>query len=378
MHFCPNAGVVMVATCLLVAAPGPAVAGPPEKTAPEKTAGEKTAQEKTAGDSSASPSASAIPAARQAVERGLKFLIDDTARWREKHNCATCHHGALTSWALSAARKQGYPVAAETLADMLHWTRGQFIPRFNKPRDPRPGWNMVQISAIYLGAMSQDLPVLSREEVHQVAVHLARHQDEDGAWTLQEDIANQWPPTWESHETVALWGLLAWEPYVPADSQAAAAATSRREKALQWVTSTQSTGTTQAVTLRLLLDARTGKPAAGLQPGIERLLQKQNADGGWSPTPDLPSDAYATGEALYALGSSGVTVDRPEVQKAVSFLVESQRADGSWPMTPRTQPGVEKKRSGNAIPITCFGSAWGVLGLVRMVPAHDPPTKVAK
>jgi len=99
---------------------------------------------------------------------------------------------------------------------------------------------------------------------------------------------------------------------------------------------------------------------------VSKLLALQNADGGWSQTVEMPSDAYATGQTLYSLSLAGVDRTRPEVQRANSFLVGTQRQDGSWPMTHRETP--ERKASSNTIPIVYFGSAWGTLGLIRMGP----------
>src|SRR5579871_331152 len=64
---------------------------------------------------------------RKAAERGLEFLQKDAAKWRKEHGCATCHHGAMTVWALSEAKSQGYNVAAETLADMVKWSKERFL-----------------------------------------------------------------------------------------------------------------------------------------------------------------------------------------------------------------------------------------------------------
>ena len=306
--------------------------------------------------------------ARQTIERGLAFLEKDAVKWREERGCATCHHGTMTVWALSEAKNQGYPVGAEFLADTIRWTKDQFVPRFSKPRDPRPGWNLVSVPAIYLGVMSQNLPILSRDEINQVAVHLARHQEEDGAWLLPPP-ANGAPPTWESRETLARWAYLAWEPHVPADPQEAEAARASRDKAAAWLREIKPSDTAQSATLRLLSDVRLGK-LEQLPSEIDDLLKRQNADGGWSQAPDLPSDAYATGQALYALSFAGVKHEQPAIQRAVSFLVAGQKDDGSWPMTSRNHPGVETTRNPirNPVPITYFGSAWAVLGLVRSVP----------
>jgi hypothetical protein len=81
----------------------------------------------------------------------------------------------------------------------------------------------------------------------------------------------------------------------------------------------------------------------------------------------LSSDAYATGQALYALSFADVKNDRPEIQRAVSFLAASQREDGSWPMTSRGHPDVAPYT--NTVPITYFGASWATLGLARFIPA---------
>ena len=306
----------------------------------------------------------------QVVEKALTFLVEDTMKWHKDRGCATCHHGTLTVWALSEAKSQGYAVPAETLADTIMWTKEQFVPRFKKPRDPRPGWNLVSIPAIYLGMMSQNLPILSRDELNQVAMHLARHQEDDGTWLLPPP-ANGAPPVWESRETLAQLALLAWEPHIPADSKEAATFANSREKTVSWLRNNKSSETVQAVTLRLLLDLRTQQSPQQVQSGVEQLLKRQNPDGGWSQVPEFPGDAYATGQALYALSFAGVPTDKPEIQRAISFLMATQRDDGSWPMESRNHPGVETTRKPirNPIPITYFGSAWATLGLVRTVPS---------
>jgi hypothetical protein len=109
-------------------------------------------------------------------------------------------------------------------------------------------------------------------------------------------------------------------------------------------------------------------PIRWLKPPIEARLQayrRQNADGGWSQTRELGSDAYATGQSLYALSLAGVRAGRKEMRRGVSFLVATQREDGSWTMIPRETP--ERKASKNLEPINHFAAAWAAMGLVRSI-----------
>jgi hypothetical protein len=106
------------------------------------------------------------------------------------------------------------------------------------------------------------------------------------------------------------------------------------------------------------------KPDTASQEGMKLLLKtRQNADGGWSQTKDMASDAWVTGQALYAIAHAGIKSHGAVIARAHAFLIQTQRPDGSRPMTSRpTKPGGEG--SGNLIPITGAGSAWAVLGLV--------------
>jgi hypothetical protein len=313
--------------------------------------------------------------ARQTIERGLTFLEKDVLAWRMEHQCATCHHGTMTVWALSEAKSRGYAVKPETLADVTAWTKER-LKGIDKPRDTRPGWKMVNTPALYLAIMAQAVPkqeVFSAEELRRIGGHLVRHQEADGSWAWSSaPPGNRPPPHFESDEVATLLGYMALGPQVPADPKKPSQARDSRAKAAAWLGKCEPTDTTQAAGLRLLVNVRAGESAAALRPEIDRFLGRQNKDGGWGQLRDLPSDGYATGQALYMLGQAGVPSVRAEVRRGVDFLVASQRRDGSWPMKSRAHPGATPYT--NPVPITYFGSAWAMLGLLRSVP---PPVEAA-
>lgn len=325
-----------------------------------------------AGPVRADPSV-ALPTAqlaRRAAERGLHFLQQDAAQWRKDHQCATCHHGTMTVWALSEASSQGYAVAADTFAAMIKWTRDGQLARIDLPRDKRPGWSMVNTSALYLSLMALSVPkqgAIAADELKRIAGHLLRHQEADGSWAWSSAPAkNRPPPVFESDEVATLLGYLALGPHVPVDPKEKSEVRDARAKAAAWLAQTTPTDTTQAAALRLLVRVRAGEPATTRQAATDQFLARQNKDGGWGQLRNVPSDAYATGQALYVLRLAGVQSDREEVQRAVRFLVEAQKEDGSWPMKRRGHPGVTP--SDYIVPITYFGSAWATLGLMRTVP----------
>ncbi|MBX9585197.1 MAG: hypothetical protein K2X87_33235 [Gemmataceae bacterium] len=317
--------------------------------------------------------ASSAPAAeldaRKAIDRGLAFLSADAAKWQADRGCATCHHGTMTVWAFAEARSRGYAAGGDTFAETVRWTMER-LKDIDKPRDPRPGWNMVSTPAVYLAVMAQAVPdqtAVSADDLGRIAGHLLRHQEADGSWVWSSAPAkNRPPPVFESDEVVTPLADLALAPHVPAEPGAKSDARSGQERAAAWLAKAGSSGTTQARAVRLFRDERAGKSAKELRPQIDGLLGRQNPDGGWGQDKDLPSDAYATGQALYFLSLAGVTADRAEVRRAVSFLATTQKEDGSWPMASRAHPG--EKPMTNPVPITHFGTAWATLGLLRSVP----------
>lgn len=353
MHYRSNTCVALAALCLSAVAARSARSDEHRKTSPE-----------------AAPSPQQ---ARKAAERGLAFLVKDEAKWRSDRKCATCHHGTMTVWALSEAKSQGYAVAPEIVAEVGKWTKERLLEKIDKPRDKplaaRPGWNMVSTPAIYLAVMARAVPkqdAVSADELKRIADHIVRHQETDGSWAWSlAPAANRAPPFFESDEVATLLAYLALEPPASAGPKEKLAAKGAREKAAAWLKKTKPSDSTQATALRLLVKARAGESAKALQPEIDRFLGWQNKDGGWGQFKELPSDPYATGQALYLLNQVGVKDGRAEVRRGVAFLVATQREDGSWPMTPRAHPGA--KPATNLVPITYFGSAWASLGLMRSV-----------
>jgi squalene-hopene/tetraprenyl-beta-curcumene cyclase len=314
----------------------------------------------------ASPEA-APRSARTAAQRGLAFLEKDAAKWRKERRCATCHHGTMTVWALCEAKNQGYAVNAELLAETVKWTKER-LATIDKPRDTRPGWSMVSTPAVLLSVMAVAIPgqsALPAAEREQIAGHLLRHQESNGSWAWSAaPPQNRPPPVMESDELVTTMASLVLRESAPAAAKEAVRAS--RERAAAWLSKARPAETTQLLALRLFRDVRAGRPAKELQAAITALLDRQNRDGGWGQDRGQPSDAYATGQALYFLAIGGVKSDRVEIGRGMAYLATTQKEDGSWPMKSRAHPGA--KPMTNPVPITYFGSTWATLGLLRCAP----------
>jgi hypothetical protein len=183
-------------------------------------------------------------------------------------------------------------------------------------------------------------------------------QTENGSWASWPETRQPIFGNSDERATASATWVLTSAMKFDASSEVAAA----RDRGLAWLETTKSDDEAQSSALRVILWRQLAKSADSWQPLAERIVARQNADGGWSQAPDMPSDAWATGQALYAL--AGWDVAATAIQRGRAFLASTQRPDGSWAMTSRpTKPGETGSKS--LIPITGAGSAWAVAGLAK-------------
>src|SRR5262249_52424770 len=116
-------------------------------------------------------------------------------------------------------------------------------------------------------------------------------QIENGSWASWPDTRH--PIFGNSDERTTLSAMLA---LLPAASSGDEAAQAARDKGVKWLMETPPDGDPQTTALRVVLWTRLGRPASEWQPWAELIRSRQNADGGWSQTPEMASDAWATGQ----------------------------------------------------------------------------------
>lgn len=305
----------------------------------------------------------------QTVERGIKYQQAESSKWLSTRKCAACHHAPLVLWSLNEAARYGYTVDQKFLTDTGESTFGSpdkliAAKIFNDPADPpdtRPLGKGVKIASAFLAVAGQSYPTLTpgqKQSLKFIADHIVEKQRPDGGW----DFFLSRPPINETELSDAVWLIMALESPDATDSHRAAHA-----KALAWLATTKFPNLQDKV-FKLLLAVRQHKPRAELQPLIDELFKLQRPEGGWAQKPDMPTDAYATGQTLYALSLAGEKPDRPEIQRAVNFLVSTQKRDGSWTMTSRSTPDGSPGSSKLLTPIQCAAASWATLALSHLHP----------
>ncbi|HVC92250.1 MAG TPA: prenyltransferase/squalene oxidase repeat-containing protein [Pirellulales bacterium] len=302
------------------------------------------------------------------IDRGLGFLVKDALAWKTEHDCASCHHAGLVICSMREAKQFGRAVDEPVLAELTKWVAESGDGKFGMAR-PASAPKAASPKAIYFAiALGTDPKpdAATQQGLNLLLKTVEAEQTENGSWSTWPETR---PPIFgNSDESLTALATLA---FLPAAASGDVEAKAALDKGVKWLAETPTDDDPQSIALRLVLWSKLGRPAYEWEPLVGRIKARQNADGGWSQTNDLASDAWATGQALYALAHAGTKSNDAAIARGRAFLIETQREEGSWPMTSRpTVPGGNGSTS--LIPITGAGSAWAVLGLVRSTDQAEP------
>jgi hypothetical protein len=187
---------------------------------------------------------------------------------------------------------------------------------------------------------------------------LLEWQEPDGSWKAAGQLpAMKWASETEMHEATTMWSLLA----VSAGKPTEKALVRSRERALESLEKVMPGATLQTLALHLVIAHRFGEPAR-VEVLLKELVGRQNVDGGWRWVKEnKSSDAFATGQALYALGILGRDGNDPVVRQAWEFLLRTQDEDGSWQVP---QEAINTRRRGLNV-YNYWGTAWATIGMLQ-------------
>jgi hypothetical protein len=302
------------------------------------------------------------PQVRQAVEKSLPFLEKAGLEWETK-KCVSCHHGPLMMWSGYEAKKRGFTVNEKSLAQVRAKSLKAYLTHPKMQPTSRDVMNDLAINVIYLtfgmGAAGEP-DAETAKFFDKAAVHLLEQQKENGSWKV---IIAKAPdgfmaPLIDRDDVTTMWALLALNYREPAGISKDAI-DKAKEKGLKFLSDNPPSDVLQSLVLRIMLKKRLDK-GDEVQALVKELLALQKADGGWSQTTKLRSDALGTGQALVALATAGVTGKDPAVAKAWRYLARNQRPDGSWFVNSRAYQRPEFS--------SYMGTAWATLALVRTLP----------
>jgi len=304
--------------------------------------------------------ATTVRSPQKAIEIALPLLEKQSHNFIRIGGCNSCHAQDLVSAAAGIARDRGIPGPVEI---------PQLPQSMMAPPERIMDLNVVVVSSVAWELFDFGMNKIPKTEYTDAVVrYLKAMQTPAGNWTTNE---SRRPPMASGDFQSAALSVYSLKQYGQDADKATTDAVIA--KAVKWLESAKP-ATTQDRAFHLLGLAWGNGSPAGIKNAARELAARQRADGGWNQLPEMASDAYATGQALYALSVAGkMAVSNPVYQKGLDYLLRTQASDGTWHVETRAiwlQPYFE-----SGFPyardqfISAAGTAWAVMALT---PAAQP------
>jgi len=277
-----------------------------------------------------------------------------------RQDCVSCHQQFLPMAAIGLAKKQHVAVDREAEQQLVNMVQGGELKNLETDWQALFHPEAVHTKGYALfGYAAEELPANDYSDAS--AHHLAAIQGRDGRWF--NNLPR--PPLQTGDIGATALAVHALQRY-PLPGRKADFA-KQVERARHWLRSVKPQNTEGRI-YQILGLAWAGEPLARLQPLAKALLAEQHADGGWSQLPGTRSDAYATGQAVYALriGAALAGAD-PAIERGRRFLLQTQLENGTWHVRRRAFPFQPTMNSG--FPhgrdswISAAATSWAVMAL---------------
>ncbi|HTR30826.1 MAG TPA: hypothetical protein VMH27_16260 [Puia sp.] len=299
-----------------------------------------------------------------AINKGIPLLQRSSHEFLENAvSCHSCHGQDLSAVAFTMAERKGFVIDQKILQEAkdsiynnlkAEGAKGFLVENDeSRPLEIRAGYDLWAFSA--LGCQPD-------KWIELLALDMLHRQRNDGSWASPSARP---PLEYYSFSTTAL-AVKGIQVYVPGNYKEQLE--KKVQKARNWLTNAIPLENEEKV-FQLLGLIWSNADKEFIEGQAAKLLQEQREDGGWAQLKTLPTDAYATGQALYALNQSGkLKSDDPAYQKGVSFLLKTQFEDGSWEVQSRSFPTVPYVYSGFPHGKNQFISAaatnWAIMALI--------------
>ena len=313
---------------------------------------------------------------RNAAEKGLDLLVKTSPTFITKGGCNSCHHQTLPAAAQAVAQSKGIAMGeriAQLPSEVSETTTERYV-------EYSVGGG-AGIAALGFEFFAQSLVGTPADARIVAQIHFVKGQQQpQGHWRggggglfggSQQGgsrAASGRPPLVYDDFTPTAYMVRALSVYAPSTEVADTRA--RIDRARSWLLATKAERT-QERAFKLLGLKWSNAERRAIDAAARALETLQNKDGGWSQLPTLPSDAYATGIALFALHEAGMAVTQPPYQAGLKYLVSTQAADGTWHVKSRSlvfQPYFESGYPyGRDQWISAAGAAYATLAIAAAV-----------
>jgi N-acyl-D-amino-acid deacylase len=304
---------------------------------------------------------------RDGIARGLARLERAAADYPTHRDCFACHHQTLPLFAAVEAHRAGLVTSLEGWRPTLDFTAKSFERRREGLSEGQHVGGRAATASYGLWTYQLgDVP--SDATTRALVEYLLRLQREDGAW---KPPSNR-PPLERSVVSCTVLSAAGLKWYATAEQQMKTDAAVTR--AVNWL-HTAPLDDHEDVVFALWGESLLGeKPASRMSALVQELQARQRDDGGWGQLPDLGSDAYSTGQAVWVLLETPAPVAVEVVERGVAWLQTHQEVDGSWHVVSRSKPIQEWFDNGDPHGkdqfISTTATGWGVAALARWSRLH--------
>jgi ankyrin repeat protein len=275
--------------------------------------------------------AGGTPSVQAAVKKILPLLEMSGEQVFKSRGCVSCHNNSLPAMTVALARSKGFAVNEEQARKELGFAVATDTPYLEPMRlGSTIGGGSDTLGYTLMGMAAAGYPADALTDAH---IHyLSIYQLADGSWRTN----SYRPPEEYGPFTTTAVVLRSIKLYpIPGRREEFR---DRITRAKRWLLSAQASSQEER-SMQLIALADAGASATERAPFVSALRAAQNREGSWSLVPGVPGEAYATGEALYALHVSGeVPTSDAVYQRGVEWLLRNQLADGSWFMPTRAVP----------------------------------------
>lgn len=269
--------------------------------------------------------------AQSAVARSLPLLQRSAESYAAQRSCFSCHHQGLVALAVTAAKARGFYVDAERIREQSVFTHDYFTERRDQVAagEGVPGGAYNTGYALLSLARDNWQPDTTTDALIEYLFH---KQEDNGRWRIRTHR----PPLEDSDFTATALSIRALQLY--ARNGREEEMQKRIAHAREWLGASTPT-TTEDKAFYLLGLHWSKSPKEAIDRAAEQLLSEQRDEGGWAQLAEMKSDAYATGQVLWALQrGGGLSVSNEAYRRGIEFLLQTQEEDGSWKVVTRSKP----------------------------------------
>jgi hypothetical protein len=304
---------------------------------------------------------------RQSVNKSFLLLEKSGYLFTERSRlkCAGCHHTTLTSMVAGSAREKGIPVI-DSFSDKRVVAMIRNLQLASNP-NLVDQFMSINFNAPYtlLGLYAENYPPSIFTDIS--VDYTISQAKADGSFLAESGRV----PLESGDIHCTAFSIHCIQLYAAPLKKVRVDALVMRTR--HWL-ETQNPDQQQEIVFQLLGMQWCGTSHDQKLPVAQKLFGLQHADGGWSQLTTLGSDAYATGQALYALCESGMVKPSDEVyQRGMNYLLKTQDPTGAWFVQTRSY-GIQPFFSSDFPPgdenqfISAAATNWADLALLEALP----------